>query len=75
MANNETIVNFNAEKIAEHVAILANADCMAMCVQLLPRSTSSVISFCLKFDSLPQLLCRCNLREQRRAHRRKQSSH
>jgi hypothetical protein len=29
MANNEAIVNFNAEKIAEHVAILAAPDCMS----------------------------------------------
>jgi hypothetical protein len=31
MANNESIVNFNAEKIAEHVALLAVPDCMAKC--------------------------------------------
>ena len=31
MANNESIVNFNAEKIAEHVALLAVPDCMSKC--------------------------------------------
>jgi hypothetical protein len=45
MANNESIVNFNAEKIAEHVAILSQPDAMAKyCAAATPEGNAALIA-------------------------------